>query len=115
MLVKFLDAQEIKLDEGIVWDYGVGNETGISYQKLTSRGPKRGYYLNKVCREIYFIISGEARFHVGPKVYDVVARDLIYVESNVAHSIETEGLEYITITNPDWYEEQAKIVDEISK
>jgi mannose-6-phosphate isomerase-like protein (cupin superfamily) len=96
----------------MIWDYPMPNkEIGISYQKLNGRGPKKGRYLNKVCHEIYFIISGTAKFYINDQAHQVEAKDSIVVEPNVAHYIKTSKLEYLTITRPDWYDEQYKQVD----
>lgn len=115
MIVRFSDAEKFESEEGEIWDYPVGKNVGLSYQTLKSRGPEQGYYLNRRCREVYFIISGEAKFIVGQEESSVGPKGVVVVEPGVAHAIETKGLEYLTITSPDWYEEQAEVVAEITK
>lgn len=75
------------------------------------RGPKSGRYLNKECHEIYFIIEGSAKFFVKDEECEVEEKDIMVVKPNTAHYIETTNLRYITITRPDWYEEQYEQVD----
>lgn len=99
-------SEKIDAEGCTVWDYPISKDMGVAYQHLTMRGPESGRYLNKVCHEIYFIIKGFVTFFVGDDKYTVGAKDVVVVEPNTAHHIETENLEYITITRPDWYEEQ---------
>lgn len=106
MHIPFSGTGEISTEEGDIWDYPISKEIGVSYQELRMRGPKSGRYLNKVCHEVYFVIKGSAKFVVGDEEYEVGEKDVVVVEPNTAHHIETTDLTYITITRPDWYEEQ---------
>lgn len=106
MHIPFSKTKKISTKEGSIWDYLVNDEVGIAYQQLTMRGPKSGRYLNKVCHEIYFIIEGTATFYVGKEIYQVKQKDVVVVLPNTPHYIETSDLKYITITRPDWYEDQ---------
>ena len=112
MIIRASNTTKIPSTEGTIWDYPMPNEDiGISYQELNGRGPAKGKYLNKVYHEIYFIISGSAKIFIKGKAYDVGARDIIMVEPNTPHHIETTNLKYITITRPNWYEAQYEVID----
>lgn len=107
MVIKFSKTTKFPLTGGGIWDYPMPDNTlGISFQTLEGRGPEKNQYLNKVCHEIYFIIKGTATFVLDGKRSNVKAHDVVIVEPNTPHYIETKHLEYITITRPDWYEEQ---------
>jgi mannose-6-phosphate isomerase-like protein (cupin superfamily) len=114
MHIPFSSTSKISTVEGTIWDYEINKEVGVSYQHLAMRGPKSGRYLNRECHEIYFIIEGSAKFFVDGTEYEVEeveAKDIVVVEPNTPHYIETNNLTYITITRPDWYEEQYEQVD----
>lgn len=111
MHIPFSRAKKIETQEGNIWDYEINKEIGVSYQTLHMRGPQSGRYVNTVCHEVYFIIKGEAVFVVGEYKYSVSENDVIVVEPNTPHHIETEDLTYVTITRPDWFEGQAKLVE----
>lgn len=111
MYIPFAKATKIVVSQWIIWNYLLGKDMGISYQELTARGPQTGRYLNKIGSEVYFIISVSAKIHVGEDVYEVRKNDVVIVEPSTLHHIETEDLKYITITRPDWYEEQAVVVE----
>lgn len=106
MHIPFSSTTKISTTEGTIWDYLINKEVGVSYQELHMRGPQTGRYLNKECHEIYFILEGTATFYVGDDTHQVAAKDIVVVEPNTAHYIETTSLRYVTITRPDWYEAQ---------
>ncbi|WP_291036407.1 cupin domain-containing protein [Herbiconiux sp.] len=99
-------SREITTPDGTIWKYAVKDEVGISYQTLNTSSPESGRHLNKEVHEIYFIIQGTATFTVGDETFEVSDRDIVVVEPMVAHSIETDGLTFMTITRPDWFFEQ---------
>ena len=110
MLIRFSATEKTVVPEATIWDYPISKDIGISYQQLKGRGPQTGQYLNTVCHEIYFIIKGTATFDVKGEKQTVKEKDVVVVEPNTPHSIETTNLEYITITRPDWYEEQYQLI-----
>jgi mannose-6-phosphate isomerase-like protein (cupin superfamily) len=110
MHIPFSSTTEIKTSEGTIWDYEINKDIGISYQELHTRGPASGNYLNAVCHEIYFIIEGTATFVIEGTSYPVGRNDIVVIQPNTPHHIETTSLRYVTITRPDWYEAQYKQV-----
>src|SRR3989344_2553603 len=107
MVIKFSDTKKFPIKDWVVWDYPMpSKEVGISYQQIKSRVPEKGWCLNKVCQEMFFIVKGSGIFYVGDQSYEVNVKDLVIVEPKVKHRIETRDLEYIAITRPDWYEGQ---------
>lgn len=96
--------------ENSIRDYEISKDIGLSYQVLDGRGPKSGRYLNKECHEIFFVIKGSADFFVGNEKYEVHEKDVVVVEPSTPFHIETTSLTYITITRPDWYEEQYELL-----
>jgi mannose-6-phosphate isomerase-like protein (cupin superfamily) len=113
MVIKSANTSKIPIPGGTIWNYPLPSEDiGISYQELNGPGPLRGWYLNTVCHEIYFVISGTAVFFIKDKKYDVEQNDVIIVEPNSKHKIDAKNLKYITITKPDWYEGQYQEIEE---
>lgn len=114
MLIKSSDSTKISIPEGTIWDYPMPNEdVGISYQTLNGRVPTKGRGVNTVCQEIYFVISGTATIYLGDKHYSVGSNDIVVIEPNIASHLEgANDLKIITITRPNWYEKQYKIVED---
>jgi mannose-6-phosphate isomerase-like protein (cupin superfamily) len=96
--------------ENSIRDYEIDESIGLSYQELSGRGPKAGRYLNKECHEIFFILKGSATFVVGSETYKVHEKDVVVVEPNTPFNIDGDKLVYLTITRPDWFEEQYEII-----
>ncbi len=112
MIIRSSQATKNSIEEGTISDYPMPNEDiGISYQTCQGRVPTKGNVCNSVCHEIYFIISGSATFFLGNTIEEVKERDIVVVEPNTLHHIETENLQFITITRPNWYDGQYKIVE----
>jgi mannose-6-phosphate isomerase-like protein (cupin superfamily) len=111
MHIPFNNSKEINTPEGTIWKYFLNKEVGVSYQVLKMRSPQAGQHLNKETNEIYFIIKGTAKFVLGNEEYDVNEKDVVVVEANIPHYIETNDLTYVTITRPDWQVEQYEHVD----
>lgn len=113
MHIKSTKAKKIIVDEGVIFDYPMPNEElGISYQILHGRCPVKGRYLNTKVHEIYFIISGSATFFLGSKKFTIGKNDIIIVKPNTPHHLENvKNLKFITITRPNWYPEQYKLIE----
>lgn len=112
MIIHASESTKIPIPEGTIWDYPLPKkEIGISCQTLDGRCPRKGKYCNTVCHEIYFIIRGKAKVYMKDEQHDVGKGDIIIVEPNTPHYLEANNLQFITITRPNWYEEQYKIVD----
>lgn len=111
MHIPFSATNDFSQPDNLIKDYEINKDVGVSYQELTSNGPKSGRYLNNKVHEVYFIIRGTGTFFVGDESYSVAAKDIVVVEPGKPHRIETSDLVYLTITTPDWYEEQAEHVE----
>ena len=111
MIIKKKEAASIKANEGsTIWDYPIPTEhTGVSSQTLNGRLPVKGWYKNTVCREIFYIIGGKATINIDGEVSQVEAGDVVVLEPNQKHYGEYENVSLITITTPNWYEDQCKI------
>ncbi len=95
-----------------IYDYplpGVG--FGISYQEyLEGRHPKKGAWKNTVCEEAYFILEGGAIVYLDGNANQVSEGDIIVIPVGHASYLETKGVKLLTITSPDWFAKQHKIV-----
>ncbi len=114
MIVKKAQATSIKAnDHSTIWDYPLPSEkTGISYQTLDGRLPEKGWYKNEVCYEIIFILGGKANINVDGEESEVEKGDLVILEPGQKHYGNYKRVSLITVTSPNWYEEQCKIIEE---
>lgn len=114
MIIKKIKATAEKPNEqSIILDYPMPSEdTGISYQNLHGRFPEKGWYRNKVCQEIFFVTKGTAVITIDDTTYDVAEGDVVILKPDQKHFGIYNNTSLITITSPNWYEEQSEIIEE---
>jgi mannose-6-phosphate isomerase-like protein (cupin superfamily) len=96
-----------------IFDYPMPDEaTGLSFQNLNGRLPEKGSYRNKICREFFFITKGTARITIDGKEYEVREGDVVVLMPNQIHFGEYDDVSMLTISEPNWTEEQCEIVFE---
>jgi len=63
--------------------------------------------------EVYFILKGKGKMHIGDEVEDVGLYDTIYIPSGAVQYVENVGdgdLEFICIVDPAWRAEDEMVV-----
>ncbi len=94
------------------WDYVLPTEDiGISYQEYDGEAPDHGRWVNTVCWEAYFVITGSATIYEDDTEYEVGPRDVVIMLPGQKIRMNARKLKILTITKPNWYESQAKIVE----
>jgi mannose-6-phosphate isomerase-like protein (cupin superfamily) len=114
MLVKKSQANPEKVnDNSTIFDYPMPDETtGIAYQNLNGRIPQKGWQRNTVCDEIMFFTGGKATIHVDTQIHEIEEGDMVILKKGQKHYGEYENTQLITITSPNWYEEQCEVIEE---
>jgi mannose-6-phosphate isomerase-like protein (cupin superfamily) len=99
---------------GWIWDYELpSDDVGISYQEYSGPAPEKGYWVNTVCWEAYMVIDGTASIVIDGQVYATEKKDLVVVKpGQKVRFNEAKNLKIVTITKPNWYPDQAKIIEE---
>ncbi len=114
MIIKKSDAKPISANtESTIWDYPMpSSDTGITYQNLNGRLPEKGWYRNKVCHEIFFITEGAARLNIDGKEYEVSEGDIVILKPGQKHYGNYINTSLVTITSPNWYEDQFEVIED---
>ena len=63
--------------------------------------------------EVYYIIRGRGRMHIGDEAKDVGESDTVYVPAGAIQSIENTGagnLEFLCIVDPAWQPEFERVI-----
>lgn len=95
--------------EGDVYDYPMPHDDlGIALQELNGLVPDIGWHLNKVCYEVCYIIEGKAKFEIENEVFNAGPGDVVVIEAGKKSRLQAVKLKMITITQPNWYEEQCE-------
>lgn len=97
----------------LVWDYPMADEKiGIAFHEINGRSPESGWGRNNICYEAYYIISGSAKVFVEDKEYNVAEGDVFVVDKKEKSYLIGKKLKLLTITLPNWYNEQCEIVED---
>jgi len=95
-----------------IFDYPTGDDLGFAYHELNGRAPEKGQTRNNVCDEQFYVISGTGTMVVDGESSEIAEGDLIIIDKGTAHYFTGKNLRIITITKPNWYEEQCDFLDE---
>jgi len=68
--------------------------------------------------EVYYLLQGQGRMHIGTETREVTAKSAIYIPPHGVQWIENTGavdLVFLCIVDPAWRREDEEIVDEASR
>lgn len=114
MLIKKKQAKREKISKnGLVYDYPMPSKyLGIATQELNFRIPDKGWYKNKICDEICYVISGSAILFIDDKKFNIKQGDIFIIKPKQKSYLQADNLKILTITRPNWYKEQCEILEE---
>lgn len=111
MIIKRTNATPETFGNGKVFDYPMGETTvGISYQEHHGRVPEKGWGINTMCWEAFYVISGKAEVFVDEDHDVIESGDVVVLKPGQKSYIIAENLKLLTVTKPDWFKEQYKEV-----
>lgn len=94
-----------------IWEYPIHNEKlGVALAKINGRFPDSGKTVNKVCQEIYYIISGSGKIFIEDKEFELNEEDVFLIDAGKRYYVIGENLILACSTSPDWYPEQQNII-----
>ena len=109
MIIKKQQTTVESFAKGSIWDYPIPDEQlGISYQEHNGRVPEKGWGMNTVCFEAYYIIGGTAEVCIDDEQDTIQAGDVVILKPGSKSYLIADHLRIVTITQPNWYKEQYK-------
>ena len=79
----------------------------MGFIEINGRYPDKGRVMNKVCKEIIFVVKGKGKIEIDGKESPVSEGDSVFIKPNQRYSFD--GKLAITIScHPAWYPEQYK-------
>jgi len=114
MLIKKEQRKEKQIaKEGIVWEYPLSSkDIGFALSKLNGRVPDSGWMRNKICNEIYYVISGSGILFIEDEKHELKEGDVFLIEPDKKFYIIAENLHLALPTSPAWYPEQWENIKE---
>jgi len=90
----------------IAHEYDTGKkEVNISFIEIKGRYPDKGRVVNKVCKEIIFVVSGKGKIEVDNKKFLVNKEDLVFINSNQKYFLDGK-MKIVVCCQPSWYPRQ---------
>ena len=94
-----------------VWEYLFHNKNlGIALAKINGRFPDSGKTTNKVCQEVYYVISGAGKIFIEDKEFELNEGDAFLIDSGKKYYVIGKDLVIVCATSPEWFPEQQQIV-----
>ena len=98
--------------KGKISDYPMGDAPiGISFQEHDGRVPEKGWGINSICFEAYYVIAGSAQVFIDDENYTVEEGDVVILKPGNKSYLVAHHLKLLTITMPNWYQDQYQEVD----
>jgi mannose-6-phosphate isomerase-like protein (cupin superfamily) len=85
-------------------------DINIAFIEIKGRYPDKGRVVNKVCKEIVFVVKGKGKIEVNGKELLISEGDSVLIQPNQKYFFEGK-LEIIAACSPTWYPEQHLEVD----
>jgi len=79
---------------------------GIATAIINGRYPDSGKVINRVCDEIYYVVSGNGVVHTEDGNFKITKGDAFYLEKSKEYWVEGNNLKIVLPTAPSWFQEQ---------
>ncbi|MEA3229857.1 MAG: cupin domain-containing protein [archaeon] len=114
MLVKKEQRTEKQIaKDSTIWEYGLDNkDLDFALTRINGRFPDSGKTMNKVCREIYYVISGTGKIFIDDREIELKEGDVYLIETGKKYHVIGEDLTLALPTSPAWYPQQQEFSDE---
>jgi mannose-6-phosphate isomerase-like protein (cupin superfamily) len=113
MLIKKEKSQKKQIaKKSFVFEYNLNNkELGFAYAKINGRFPDSGRTINKVCQEIYYVISGSGKIFLEGKEFNLEKGDVFLIDSGKRYYVIGTNIVLACPTVPEWYSQQQEFVE----
>lgn len=106
-----IEKQAAKL--GTIWEYHLPTKAmRFAFSKYDGRIPDSGWVRNRVCNEMYYVISGSGTIFVEDKRYELKEGDVFLVEPGKKFYLVAKNMRLAISTSPAWYEEQYEVLSD---
>ncbi len=114
MLVKKENRKKVQITRNsFVWEYELDSkDLGFALAEINGRFPDSGKAMNKVCQEIYYVISGSGKLFIDDEEVELKEGDVFFIKSGKKYYVVGENLMLAVPTVPAWYPEQQELSKE---
>ncbi len=95
----------------IAYEYGLGDkDIDIAYIEINGRYPETGRTINKICKEVVFVVRGEGKIKIEGKALQLKEGDSVLIQPNEKYFFEG-NMDMVVSCRPAWSPEQYEHVD----
>lgn len=95
-----------------VWEYPLHNKKlEVALARINGRFPDSGKTVNKVCQEIYYVISGSGKIFIEGKEFKLNKGDAFLIKPKKKYHVSGKNLFLVCSTSPAWYPKQQKLIE----
>jgi len=88
------------------YEYDTGDkDINIAFIEISGRYPDKGRVMNKVCKEIVFVVKGKGKVVIDGKELLISEGDALFIQPNQKYYFDGK-LEITASCHPTWYPEQ---------
>ena len=105
MLIRKDQSIEKKIaNDSYVWEYQFHNKNlGVIKARINGRYPDSGRTINKVCQEVYCIVSGSGKIYIDNDEFELKEGDSFLIDAGKKYYVVGKDLVMFCSTQPDWY------------
>jgi len=93
------------------WEYPLGDkDINGAVIELSGRYPETGEVMNKVCKELAYVIKGEGRVVIENQEFNISKGDLVMIEPGEKYYWEGKMTMFVPCV-PAWYPEQHQEIE----
>ena len=87
------------------------NDINIAYVEINGRHPAKGKVLNKISKELIYVVDGMGTLFIENKIVELKKDDVVLIEPNEKYYFEG-NLKVIPACYPAWNINQVELIDE---
>jgi mannose-6-phosphate isomerase-like protein (cupin superfamily) len=85
-------------------------DINIAYVEINGRHPEKGRVINKICKELIYVVDGIGKLYIENKIVELKKDDVVLIEPNEKYYFEGE-LKVIPACYPAWDINQVELID----
>ncbi|KYK25965.1 hypothetical protein AYK26_01655 [Euryarchaeota archaeon SM23-78] len=113
MIVKKASRKEkVIANNCVVWEHDLNNKNlGFALAKINGRFPNSERVANKICQEVYYVISGKGSVFLEGKEIKLEQGDVFLIKAGKKYYVTGKDLVLAVSSSPAWYAEQQEFCD----
>jgi mannose-6-phosphate isomerase-like protein (cupin superfamily) len=112
MLIKKEDSKKFSIPggtDGWLYPSNLQSDQTIAYVEMDGVYPEKGYSINDVCTETFFVVEGNLTIYIDDEVYELEKGDVIIVSPGKKYNTRGKA-KIIDFITPSWEKNNNQII-----